>query len=372
MALDLNRRLAKARTALVLEQPFIGTLALNMPMTLDPNVPTACTNGKWVKFNPTFIEDLDDEQLKFLVAHEVFHPMFEHMYRLQGRNHKKWNMAGDYVINQLLTDEKIGKFIDGGLLNKSLYNAGGGTTDGIYKLIPDSQANDGNGPIGGAGDDLQEAEGSPAEQEQAMAETKVMVAQAAQAAKMAGKLSVNLQRLIGDVLQPKVDWRDVLRRFVSKAKTDERSFARPNRRFVAQGMYLPSRTGERLAEMAVAIDCSGSIGDKELAEFAAELRAIHGDGAPEKLHVIYFHHEIAKYEVFLPDDQIGKLTSPGSGGTAFSPIFKYMQDNEINPVACVVLTDLCCDDFGPVPEYPVLWVTNYSTKAPWGDVVKMV
>ncbi len=370
MAMDLNRRLAKARTALVLEQPFIGTLALNMPMSLSDEKPTAWTNGKWVKFNPKFIEDLDDEQLKFLVAHEVFHPMFEHMYRLNGRNMRKWNMAGDYVINQLLTDEKIGKFIEGGLLNKAIYDAGGGTTDGIYKILPD-QGNDGNGPIGGTGDDLQESDGNAAEQEQDMAEQKVMVAQAAQAAKMAGKLSQNLQRLIGDILQPKVDWRDVLRRFVMKAKTDERTFARPNRRFFTQGMYLPSRSGERLGEMVVALDCSGSIDDKVLNEFAAELRAIHCDGAPEKLHVVYFHHEVCKHEVFMPDDEVGKLVSPGTGGTAFSPIFQFLQDNDINPVATVVLTDLCCDDFGPAAPFPVLWVSNHSSKAPWGEVVMM-
>lgn len=371
MAMDLNRRLAKARTSLVLDHPFIGTLALNMPMSLSKDRPTAWTNGKWVKFNPDFIEDLCDEQLKFLVAHEVFHPMFEHMYRLKGRNHKKWNMAGDYVINQLLSDEKIGKFIEGGLLNKNIYDAGGGTTDGIYNILPEPEGGDGRGPIGGTGDDLEEAEGSPAEQEEAMAETKVRVAQAAQAAKMAGKLSVNLQRLVEDVLQPKVDWKDVLRRFVTKAKTDDRSFARPNRRFITQGIYVPSRSGERLGEFCVAIDCSGSIDDKTLAEFAAELRSLHSEGAPTKLHVIYFHHEVCKHEVFMPDDNIGKLVSPGTGGTAFSPIFEFMDDNDIHPVATVVLTDLYCSDFGNIPAFPVLWVSNGATAAPWGEVVKM-
>lgn len=371
MAMDLNRRLAKARTALVLEQPFIGTLALNMPMSLSDEKPTAWTNGKWVKFNPNFIEDLDDEQLKFLVAHEVFHPMFEHMYRLNGRDIRKWNKAGDYVINQLLVDEKIGKFIDGGCLNKAIYDAGGGTTDGIYKILPEGDEGGGGGDNGGIGDDLEEAEGSPAEQEQAMAEQKVMVAQAAQAAKMAGKLTANMQRLIGDMLQPKVDWKDVLRRFVMKAKTDERTFARPNRRFATQGMYLPSRTGERLGQMVVAIDCSGSIDDKTLNEFAAELRAIHCDGAPEKLHVIYFHHEVCKTEVYMPDDEVGALSSPETGGTAFSPIFERIAEDGMEPVATVVLTDLYCSDFGPAPDYPVLWVSNGADEAPWGDVVKI-
>jgi predicted metal-dependent peptidase len=73
----------------------------------------------------------------------------------------------------------------------------------------------------------------------------------------------------------------------------------------------------------------------------------------------------------MPDDDIGKLVSPGTGGTAFSPIFQFLEDNDINPVATVVLTDLCCDDFGPAPSYPTLWVSNYADKAPWGEVVKM-
>ena len=188
---------------------------------------------------------------------------------------------------------------------------------------------------------------------------------------MSGKVVVKRPRLVCDLLQPKVDWRDVLRRFVTKAKTDDRSFSRPNRRFITQGIYVPSRSGERLGEFCVAIDCSGSIDDKTLAEFAAELRAIHSDGAPTKLHVIYFHHEVCKHEVFMPDDQIGKLVSPGTGGTAFSPIFEFMDVNDIQPVATVVLTDLYCHDFGDTPAYPVLWVSNGADKAPWGEVVKM-
>ena len=130
VALDtkkLETRLAKAKTGLVLGHPFFGTLALNTPMTLSNKVPTAATNGKRVLFNPDFISELTDEELLFLVAHEVCHPMLEHNYRRNGRNHKKWNQAGDYVINQLLSDEKIGKMPSMGLLNPDIYAAGGGT-----------------------------------------------------------------------------------------------------------------------------------------------------------------------------------------------------------------------------------------------------
>ena len=381
--MPLEKRLAKARTALVLEQPFIGTLALNLELRVSERFPTAATNGKWIEFNPKFCEELDDEQLKFLMAHEVFHPMFEHNYRVKGRNPKKWNMAGDYVINQLLTDERIGKFIPGGLLNKATYDAGKGTTDGIYNILPEppgGNGGDGNpggqpgggggDPIPGTGDDVVEAEGSPAEVAQEQAEMRVRVAQAAQAAKMMGKLSANMQRLVTQTLQPKVDWRDVLRKFVQRQKNDTRSWAKPNRRMAAMGMYLPSISGEVLGEMAVAIDCSGSVGEKELNEFAAEFRAIWEDMSPAKAHVIYFDSEVCHYDKFERGDD-ATISAHGGGGTAFSPVFRYMAEHNINPVATVFLTDLYCDDFGPAPDHPVLWVTNGADKAPWGEVVRM-
>ena len=368
--MDLMKRLSKAKTGLILEHPFIGSVAINMPFELDETIETAATNGKRVKFNPKFIEGLTDEELKFLVAHECLHPMLEHNYRRNGRSPMRWNKACDYVINHLLDQEKIGKFIQGGCLDSNIYNAGNGTSDGIFNILPEDGGNGGGDGPGGAGNDLEDGEGSPAEQQQEAAEWKVKVAQAAQAAKMMGKLSANMQRFVDEVLQPKVDWRDVLRRFVQKAKTDERTFARPNRRFLSQGLYLPSVTGEVLGEIVIAVDCSGSIGQREINEFATEVKSLKEDGNPSALHVVYFDSEVSHYEYFGRDDEV-HIEAHGGGGTAFSPIFKYLDDNAIVPVACVVLTDLCCDDFGDVPDYPVLWVSNHSDKAPWGEVVKM-
>jgi predicted metal-dependent peptidase len=94
------------------------------------------------------------------------------------------------------------------------------------------------------------------------------------------------------------------------------------------------------------------------------------DGNPTALHVVYFDSEVSHYEYFGRDDEV-HIEAHGGGGTAFSPIFKYLDNNGINPVACIVLTDLCCNDFGDMPDYPVLWVSNHSDKAPWGEVVKM-
>ena len=365
----IDRLLAKARTALVLEHPFIGNVALNMPFVKDYTCRTAWTNGKRIGYNPHFIDSLNDEERKFVVAHECLHPMLEHTFRRGGRHPKKWNQAGDYVINKLLKDEGIGKLVKGCLDNDQLHQAGGGTTDGIYNLLPEPD-DDGNNGHGEPLDDCRDTEGSPADQAQAEAEWKVRVAQAAQAAKMMGKMSAGMQRLVDDVLQPKVDWREVLRKFVEKCKSDQRSWARPNRRFLSQGLYLPSVSGESLGEIAIAVDCSGSIDQETISQFAAEIRTIKEDGNPTKIHVVYFDSEVSHYESYGRDDDLD-IKPHGGGGTAFSPVFTYFAEHDIDPVACIFLTDLCCNDFGDMPNYPVLWVSTDEGTAPFGEVVLM-
>jgi predicted metal-dependent peptidase len=359
-----HKRIIKARTALVLEHPFIGSIALNLPFLFDDAIPTAATNGKRIKYNPRFVEALTDEEIKFLVAHECFHPMLEHNFRRGGRSPRRWNQAGDYVINQLLTDDKIGKMIEGGLINPQLYQAGNGTTDGIYNLLPED--NEGDDPM----DDCEDGDGSPAEKEQQAAEWKVRVAQAAQAAKMMGKMSAGLERLVESVLRPKVDWRDVLRKFVERCKNDTRSYARPNRRFLAQGMYLPSVSGESLGEMVFAIDCSGSIDQATIDQFAAEIHTVKAEGNPTAIHLIYFDSEVSHYVKFGRDDDV-HVEPHGGGGTDFAPVFEYMEQHQIEPVAVIFLTDLCCNSFGNEPSCPVLWVSTDEGTAPFGEVVVM-
>jgi predicted metal-dependent peptidase len=366
----LKTRLAKAKTSLILEHPFVGAIALGMPHTYSDAVKTAATNGKRVLYNPGFVSDLSDDELKFLVAHECMHPMLEHNFRRQSRDPKKWNKAADYVINQLLVDEGIGKFIQGGCLNKALYDAGQGVSEHIYTLLPDGDGDgdgDGGGDIGGPGQDLEDGEGTASEQSQEAAEWKVRVAQAAQAAKMMGKLSVGMARLVDSILNPTVDWREVLQRFVVKHKTDERSFARPNRRFLSQGMYMPSRSGERMGPIAFLVDCSGSVSDEELEQMAAEVRTVHEDLRPEKLHVVYFDAKVTHYVCFDPDDTVS-ISFHGGGGTDVRAAFDFLEDEgHTDGLACaIVLTD----GYTPYPDgsnAPVIWAMTTDMKAPFGE-----
>lgn len=363
--MDIERRLSKAKTALVLEHPFVGNVAMNMPFKFSEAVPTAATDGERVLFNLDFCESLNDEELKFLVAHECMHPMLEHNFRRNGRDAIKWNCAIDYVVNKLLVDEKIGKMIDDVLLSDDIYAAGGGTSDGIYNILPEMH-DDSREPL----DDCRDCEGTAAEIAQQAAEWKIRVTQAAQAARMMGKLSAGMERLVSEILQPKVNWADVLRRFVARQRTNERSFTRPNRRFIRQGMYLPGVTGETLGELVFCVDCSGSIEQKEIDQYAAEITKVQQDHHPEKVHIIYFDSEVKRHDEFVRGDT-PEIKPRGGGGTAFSPVFKFIGDKQISPIACVFLTDLCCGDFGDAPDYHVLWVSTGGNAAPFGEIVAM-
>ena len=367
----LERRLSKAKTMLVLDTPFIGSIALNLPFSFkeDLNPPTAATNGKEVFFHPKFVEGLTDKQLIFLIAHEVFHPMFNHCTRRGSRDPFLWNVAADYVINRVLIEDGIGEVIPNLLDDKAMHDKFDGITDRIYNHLYDEQQKNGKGP-GNPLDNCTDSPGGVDAANELEGEWKIRVKQAAQAAKMAGKLSAGMARIANQLGEPRVAWQDVLHRFFSKVRTDERTWARPSRRFITQGLFRPSVSGEAMGEICVAIDCSGSIGERELNEFAVECKAIQEDTNPLKIHVVYFDSKVCHYDEFDRDNEI-RIAPHGGGGTAFSPIFKFIAEKSIEPVACVVLTDLYCDDFGNEPDYPVLWVTNASDKAPWGQVVKM-
>jgi predicted metal-dependent peptidase len=293
--------------------------------------------------------------------------MLEHNFRRGHRKPRRWNKAADYVINKLLVDEGIGMMPKKGFHDPNIYAAGGGTSEGIYDILPEENEDAG---IEGLMDNCEDAEGSPAELAQSAAEWKVKVAQAAQAAKMMGKLSAGMQRFVDEVLQPKVDWRDVLRRFLVRCRNDERSFARFNRRFIAQGMYLPSISGEAMGEVVFAVDCSGSIDQHTLNQFAAEIKRVMEDLIPSRIHVVYFDSDVSHVESYEQHDELD-IKLHGGGGTDFAPVFRQIDELGIEPVAIVFLTDLQCSSFGNEPDAPVLWVTTEAGEAPFGEVVLM-
>jgi predicted metal-dependent peptidase len=360
--------LVKAKAALVIDHPFFAALLLQMPMIEDSKIKTMATNGEKIWYNPDFAKSLSLQEMTFVLAHEVMHSVFQHMYRRGARNHNRWNIAGDYVINDILAKEKVGIAPKGVLLDANIVAAGKGTAEGVYGILPEETEGKGTGESGGSLDDVMDGASDPAQAAQKEAEMRVKVVQAANAAKMCGKLSAGLVRHVKDLTRSRTDWKSILRRFLTERAKTELSYARPKRRFLGEDIILPSQCGEKMGAIMVGVDCSGSIDEKMLNTFAGEIRGIVQDVMPGMTHVVYFDSAVVKTEDFGPEDNIA-LKPVGGGGTAFSPIFKHASDKGLEIVACVILTDLCCDDFGPAPGYPVLWASTMDGEAPFGEVL---
>lgn len=393
-----KQRMEQARTNLVMHNPFFGVMACSLEWVQNDDIPTMATDGNKIYWSSKFVEELDTQhndgkglqRILFVQCHEIMHCILDHLNRAGGRNPTIWNFATDYVINQTLVDDRVGIMPDKGLLDREIFEQGRGRSETIYEIIYKEMKDkmeelglDNGWGVATGGldrngqkpfDGMMKPPGSKAEQDRRSAEMKVMVASAANAAKQAGKLSAGMELFVGEVVKAKVDWRTVMRNFVgSRAKID-RSYSIINTQLLhlyqSHGLLFPGRSGETLGEVVLCVDCSGSTYGKILDAFAAEGVALHAAKKPSKLHVIYFDSEVSHHDEFGPDDTV-KIKLHGGGGTAFSPIFRYIKEKGIEPVACVVLTDLECNDFGPAPNYPVLWMSSnppeYS-KAPWGRV----
>ena len=367
----------KSRSQLVLRNPFFGTLALRLKPISDDSVPTACTNGQFIAFNPKWFLKLREEERVGLIAHEVMHVALMHMLRREERDAVKWNVAGDYVINNALLKSKFilphTELIDPKYDNMS--------TEEIYALLPED-IKDGTGPgdillldgddPGGCGaviDHPSLSDGSASGKFEA--EIEIAVQQAAEAAKAMGKLPGHLQTLIEKALAPKVDWKMVLARFLRTNNKSDFTWIKPNRRFISRGLYLPSLHTPALEEIAVAVDTSGSVSEAELEQFTGEITSILHDTNPELIHFLQCDTKVCADTEYTRESLPLKITYEGRGGTRFSPVMKYLKENHPNISALVYLTDLESDDFGDAPHYPVLWISTASTEAPYGEVIQI-
>ena len=168
----------------------------------------------------------------------------------------------------------------------------------------------------------------------------------------------------------KVDWRELLRRAWSDTIPSDYSWMRPNRRHVWSGLYLPGITSEGVGEIAIAVDCSGSVSPRQLGLFEAEIRSILAGQRPRLVHVLYFDAAVQKVETYQAGQPVS-LYPVGGGGTDFRPCFDWIEEQGIVPQTLVFLTDLCGTFPSEAPNYPVIWASTETRRAPFGQVVPM-
>lgn len=372
---DAEEALSKAKVRLMLKKDcaFFATLILQTPvywLTAD-EVETAATDGINLFFNPEFFMGLEPEERIFLVLHEVMHNVYNHGTRLGFRDHQTWNEAADYVIN----DELIQRGFKMPSMGLHDVDYRGMSADEVYEDLiskkdkgqqnrptpwPDLQASpdgdqdpeDGNTPQSGLGGidkpTIQEAE----------EHNKNLLTQAVQASQMhgdrPGTVPGNLERILDKMLKPKLPWTKILSRFLFSLNKDDYSWRKPNRRYISQGIILPSLHSESVGRIDFAIDTSGSVSQDDFNRFISEIGYVFKNFRPKEIGVMQFDHILQGNDKCCSVQDFMKIKFTGGGGTCIEPVIEEFKKHDSK--ALIILTD---GYLAQRPEWdpgkPVIW-----------------
>jgi predicted metal-dependent peptidase len=379
--MNVSDRIKKAHIAVMQHKKFCvfaGVLACGK-VTVTEDVPTACTDGWNVKYNPKFIEEnmADDAELRFLVLHEATHKAYRHLTvwkELHNTNARLANVAADYFVNGVLHDTDAGegfvKMPKVGIKPKPKYKGWS-----VLQIYTDLEQEDEDGGEEGTDEHDWDGDGrTPTEQEmedeigRALRQGEIM------RKKRSANGSGDEDGAFGDLLSPKVDWRKVLRDFIQETCSgrDESSWARPNRRFLSEDIYMPTMLGMTMTELVIGFDTSGSVfGSHEMTLFASETTRVIEDVKPSKVHVVYWDTDVVGHQTF-EDGQfaIQDLKPKGGGGTNGAVLFDYLREKNIRPQAIIQFSDGYVGDWGR-SDCPTMWALTTDLKAPYGVTINL-
>jgi predicted metal-dependent peptidase len=412
MAITQETRLKKAHIALMKhpETALYSGVILMGTSAVEDGIPTAYTNGRDKKYGREFMEKLTDQQLRGLILHENLHVALKHI----GRFTKEFkdepmliNVATDYAVNDVImsmNDKGFCELPAGGLYDEKFHNW---SAREIYNYLKSTlppqpkvsiSVSGGQGKGDGEGEkqsikiniDGKELEVSTTDEHDFGAEQMSPAEQAQlsdaidralrEGGILAGRMGAKVPRQIDELLEPKVDWREALREFVTSSTrgSDEFTWRRFNKRMLANDLYLPSLENESVGELVIAIDTSGSIGSAELTEFASELASICDAVTPDKVRVLWWDTEVHGEQVFDAQSygNIANLLKPmGGGGTMVKCVDDYLVKNKVPCEGVIIFTDGYCEGKGDiewVTSCPTMWLVtmNKNYTPPAGKMVR--
>jgi predicted metal-dependent peptidase len=400
----MDPRISKQRTALVMDQPFFGALALRLKVVEDPACKTFWVDGESLGYNPVFLATLNDLECRGDLAKHVLHAANGHCFRRGARDAERWTEACSYAIDPIV--KSAGFVLPKGHLDDARFH--GKSAEEIYAILtqearqkekekpggqsganaaanaPHGQqasANGANTPSAAPDPDAPPACGEVRpypgpDVDLKETEWKVAVLQAAKAARMRGKLPGDLQAMAETAAEPSVDWRSILMRFAQQVTNDDYSFAMPNRRYLHLGFYLPSLHSPAVGDGVFVRDASGSVFDETQQQFAGEVVHVAETVRPARLIVLDCDTAITQVQVFERGDPIELAPVKGGGCTSFVPPFEWLERENIDPAFLVYLTDMYGGFPASVPSYPVLWGSTTPIAripaAPFGEMVEVI
>jgi predicted metal-dependent peptidase len=385
-------KLTTARVGLLLKAPFFGNMATRMRLIeADDWCPTAATNGRDFFYSTKFVESLSVKKLEFLFAHEICHAVFDHFGRVGSRDRMLSNIAQDYAVNQILVDERIGeKITEVQICYDSKYR--GMAWEEIYDILyekaekismPELLKQLGDlldehikeeGP--GEGEDGKGGGKPSISKEDAQKikdEIKEAMIQSAAAAG-AGKVPAGIQRMIKDLTEPKMNWRELVRMNIQSIVRNDYSFSRPSRKGQMSGAILPGMKQDETIDVAIAIDMSGSIGQEDATVFLSEVKGIMDQYQDFAIDIWCFDTAIYNHQRITHDNDQDLLdyAPEGGGGTDFMANWEFMKEQGIQPKKFIMFTDgYPCGDWGDENYCDTLFIVkgNKDCEAPFGQTV---
>ena len=361
---EIREKLITARVGLLLRASFFGNLATRLKLVnADEWCTTAATDGRNFYYNSRFIDMLKPKEVEFLFGHEVLHCVYDHFGRKGDRDHQLFNIANDYCVNADLKKHRVGEFITtvpclfdakyDGMSSEEVYdilyeNAEkidiGSLIDKMLDEHLDGEGDDGDGekdengqPKNGKG----RPKLTPEERQQIKDEIKEAVLAAAAASDGAGNLPAGVRRIIEDMTAPKMNWRELLRMQLESTIKSDYTWMRSSRKGWHMDAVMPGMKLDPMIDIAVSIDASGSMGDKMLKDFLAEVAGIMEQFPAYRIHVLSFDTQVYNPQQFDSEnlDDITGYEIMGGGGTDFDCVFNYFKENEIEPKRHIMFTD---------------------------------
>jgi predicted metal-dependent peptidase len=388
---QVREKLVTARVGLLLRASFFGNLATRLKLTnADEWCPTAATDGRNFYYNSRFINMLRPKEIEFLFGHEVLHCVYDHFGRRGNRDPQLFNIANDYCVNADLKKHGVGEFITSvpclydrkyeGMSSEEIYdilyeNADKIDVAGLIQQLLDEHL-DGEGDGEG---DSKDGEGngsgrpklSEAEKQAIRDEIKEAVLAAAQTAG-AGNLPAGVKRIVQELTEPKMNWRELLRMQLESTIKSDYTWMRTSRKGWHMDAVMPGMQLEPMIDIAVAIDTSGSIGSAMLKDFLSEIQGIMDSFPAYRIHVFCFDTDVHNPAVYTSDnlDSISEYEPGGGGGTDFVAIYNYLKAEEIEPKRLVVFTDgYPYGSWGDENYTDTVWILHGTTSIvpPWGQ-----
>jgi predicted metal-dependent peptidase len=371
-----------ARVGLLLRHPFFGNMATRLKIQDGSDwCSTAATDGRHMFYNREFFEKLTPKEVEFVLAHEILHNVFDHMNRNEGRNRRIWNAAVDYTVNGQLIRDRIGDQPKGidifhdpkhyGKPAEQIYDELFEKYDeeelaALGQLLDEHLDNEGDGKNGNGPPQY-----SKEELKQIRDEIREATIQAANAAG-AGNVPANIQRMIKELTEPKMNWREILRQQIQSTIKNDYTFMRPNRKGWHMNAILPGTNFDETIDICIGIDMSGSISDSQAKDFIGEIKGIMDQYQDYKIKLWCFDTQVYNEADFdgTGGDDIMEYEVIGGGGTEFDVNWSYMKEHDINPKKFIMFTDgYPWGSWGDENYCDTVFIIhgNNSIVPPWGN-----